>query len=316
VRGNYVNVGGDGMTDLGATFGLGVTGEGTAVGGIDPTAGNLISGAETVNLLVMGSATTVTNNRIGTDYLGQVNPRITNGYDPVTDTSSADRGVGVAATSAAAQSVLIGGTQPSAGNIIAGVGGIGVAIEAVALPELGASTPDNVAILGNRIYDVHPVDYPDGLTDDLGIDQMTGISLDDDPVPEHYRVGPTPADPGDFDGGPNRLMNYPKITDATVIDTKLTASLYIDTHGETAGGYRIELFRSRPRRAEATELLGAVTVSARGASPQGHTTVVHIGTRNLRAGDFIRATATEIRPDSASGFGATSELSPAVQVGG
>ncbi len=168
----------------------------------------------------------------------------------------------------------IGGTAVSEANIIASNTGAGVALA----PDAGA---DNT-VIGNAIRG----------NGGLGID----LSAD----------GVTPNDAGDGDTGPNDLLNFPVIDEATVADSTVTVSGTLDA---PVGTYRLELF-TNPSGADPSGF-------GEGEVYETEVTLVHPGGGPQpfvagfpgAVGDVVTATATE---DLGGGsYGSTSELSAA-----
>ena len=111
-----------------------------------------------------------------------------------------------------APGIVIGGTAPEAGNVIAFNGGLGVYVRA------GTGN----AILGNSIF----------ANGDLGID--LGVTAN------NANDGVTPNDPGDADAGPNDRLNFPVLTSARLAGPDLVLE------GFARPGSAIELFVADP----------------------------------------------------------------------
>jgi IPT/TIG domain/S-layer homology domain len=183
IRGNFIGTDVTGTAALPNTgHGIVLAGDDHLVGGVDPGAGNLISGNVGRGILIQGgSSNTVQGNRIGTDLAGTA-PLPNGSY-----------GINVQFGSQIPMFNLIGGTNASAANVIAfnGVGGI------------AATNSQGTTIRFNRIF---------RNVANLGSDGL-GIDLDND--------GVTPNDDGDADAGANGLLNFPLIRSVT-IDTTST----------------------------------------------------------------------------------------------
>ena len=113
--------------------------------------------------------------------------------------------------------------------------------------------------------------------------------------------GPTPNDPGDADGGPNRLQNYP-VLQAPVADGG-SGRIVRGTLGSTPRtAFRVEFFASS-RAGEGEVFLGSMIVFTRA---DGTTPVFSFRYAAVRGKPFLTSTATSL------GTGDTSEFSPAV----
>lgn len=86
--------------------------------------------------------------------------------------------------------IVIGGTNPGEGNVIAGHSSTGVLM--MTFP--GVTPTAHARLSGNSIY----------ANDEIGIDL----------TPNTWDFGPTPNDPMDVDGGANGLQNYPVLASA------------------------------------------------------------------------------------------------------
>jgi hypothetical protein len=183
IRGNFIGTDVTGTAVLPNTgHGIVLLGDDHLIGGVDPGAGNLISGNGSHGILIQGgSSNTVQGNRIGTDLAGTA---------PLPNGSF---GINVQFGFQIPVDNLIGGTNASAANVIAfnGLGGI------------GATNSQGTTIRFNRIFRNRG---------NLGFAGL-GIDLDVDNV--------TPNDDGDADAGANGLLNFPLIRSVT-IDTTST----------------------------------------------------------------------------------------------
>jgi len=146
----------------------------------------------------------------------------------------------------------VGGTAPGAGNRIAYNGGAGVEV---------LDGVEN-AILGNSI------EANGGLGIDLGGD------------------GPTPNDPGDVDGGPNDLQNFPVLTEVTLTSVSGTLNSLPNKQ------FRIEVFSSSAPDpsgfGEGAQFLGATDVTTDGAGNAAFTVAAAVPPNS-----FVSATATD-----------------------
>ena len=184
IQGNYIGTDLSGTAARGNVTGINVAGRGSQIGGTALGAGNLISGNRR-GVLLMGGASTVQGNLIGTDASG-VSPL------PNLETGIFIDG-GVNGNAPGASNSVVGGTVAGAGNRIAFNGRSGIAV--------GPYTTQGFFSTGNRLRgnSIHS----NGL---LGIDLVATAapnSLDAD--------GPSLNDVGDADTGPNRMQNAPTL---------------------------------------------------------------------------------------------------------
>ncbi|WP_293995388.1 cadherin-like domain-containing protein [Sphaerotilus sp.] len=233
--------------------------------------GNLVSGNgfEGVYLLAGAGGSTVQGNLIGTDLSGT--RAVGNGSFGVYVENTRD--------------VLIGGTAPGAGNLIAWQkSGAGISIVGVA---------GGVSVLGNAIHDNA------GLGIDLGAEGVNGNRE------------------ADTDGGPNNLLNYPVLDSATV---QAGATRLLGTVTMAAGTtLRIEFFVSPQADplgfGEGRTFLGSARVTA-DASGLARIDTVLAGVL-LQAGQVVSATATVQLAGAAASpkpWGDSSEFGNAVVV--
>jgi hypothetical protein len=307
IYGNFVGIGKDGTTDLGAIQGIILsTSSGSTIGGTAAGAMNLISGSSVVQITILGTTNSVIqSNLIGTDYTGGVNETITNGT-----------GISVIFMS---EGNLIGGTGMGEGNIIRGVNGVGVGMIYIDYPNIPmAFSVNKNVVLGNRISNIGVWDYfaGDFGTTDLGIDMVKGVGLDESPGPVQYfeNQGPTPNDSGDSDTGPNNYLNTPVLKTAQQVGNELTITYDLDAADSPSNSYRVEFFANDESTifgtGPAQELVGVVESSPNGTDLT--TTFTVDGNYEDKA---LSATATAIDNTTAYGFGSTSELSRNISVG-
>lgn len=175
VLGNFIGVARDGVSPLGNGYAgvsmydgtgpdnnwVGVMPDGA---GGDLYRGNVLS-ANGTGIYIDGnvSGARIAANAIGTDLAGVVD--LGNLYDGI---------------ASAGTTILIGGADPAARNVIAFNGGSGVGVYDTALE--------------NRVQ-----------RNSIFANAYLGIDLDDASTPD----GATPNDPGDADTGPNNLQNFP-----------------------------------------------------------------------------------------------------------
>ena len=323
IYGNYIGIARDGVTDLtpGAVdieglqgpYSLGVNlingGGGVRVGGPSTGQANLISG-NTSNVILSSPNNVVQGNLIGTDYSGAVNPGITNGMG-MTITAGTDS--------------LVGGVNPGEGNVIAGVAGSGISISQFHLENLGGTGntydiyPNNIAILGNSIYDISVFDFAAFGDMNQAIDQNTFIDSSD---PADFRPdsvigqGPTLNDVGDGDDGANGLLNTPVLHSAQQVGQNLNVSFDLDVADSPTDQYRVEFFANDRATifgyGPGQTYLGSTNAS----SGDGKTATITLGAFDV-VGKSLSATVTVI--DAAfpgnQGFGATSEFAQNISVG-
>ncbi len=227
---------------------------------------NLISGNHEAGIYVDGSNTVIAGNYIGTNAFG--NDALPNG-----------QGIRISA----ANNNHIGGTAPSAGNLIAYNTHIGVGIDGGGA---GSSASGN-SVLGNAIFS----------NGDLGIDLDNSGDLPN---------GVTPNDTTDADSGPNNLQNYPQIT--TAISDSVQTLVVGTLQSTPRTTFRIEFFVSGTAdpsgHGEGQGYLGFVSATTDAA---GNASFINVVPFPMASGQFITATATD--PS-----GNTSEFATNVQV--
>lgn len=232
--------------------------------------GNLISGNsyEGVYLLAGATGSTVQGNLIGTDLGGT--RAVGNGSFGVYVENTRD--------------VLIGGTTPGTGNLIAWQkSGAGVSI---------VGTAGAVSVLGNAIHD------NTGLGLDLGAAGVNGNRE------------------ADTDGGPNNLLNYPLLTSVT---TQAGATRLVGELRTTPGAtLRIEFFASPQADplgfGEGRTFVASTEITTDASGMARFDTT--LADRLLQTGQVVSATATVRLPGGAAGkpWGDTSEFGNAVAV--
>ena len=172
----------------------------------------------------------------------------------------------------------IGGTGSGDGNIIAFNGEQGVSFRVY------SST--NGAVISNSIHS----------NGALGIDLFAG-----------GLPGPTPNDPGDGDGGPNNLINFPVITSAETAGPTAYVAFDLDV---PAGWHRVEFF-TNPGGVDPSGFgEGQVFVSAINVNHPGGGTVSYSHSFTGSPGDVLTATATRCANTACTTFDHTSEFSP------
>jgi hypothetical protein len=236
------------------------------IGGTAPGAGNLISGNEAFGIRILNAPhNAVQGNFIGTDITG-TGP-LPNGNSGVRIVNSGN---------------AVGGIETGAGNRIAYNYGRGVQIDG------GTGN----AILGNSIFaNDNPTDS-DTFLYEVGIDLNSEVA------------GVTPNDPGDTDGGPNGLQNFPVLSSVETSGSQTTIHGTLDsTPGAT---FTLQFFANEEAdpsgHGEGQFLLGTAEVTPDSAG--NFTVVLPVG---VSANQFVTATATDAGNN-------TSEFSLAVSV--
>ena len=207
VQGNYIGLGVDGAKAVANDVGVLIWGDSVLIGGTSEAQGNVISGNGTDGIMFNPQQVCrgwVQGNRIGTQA-GGVNSLPNGGYGIILNTGC--------------DGVLIGGSSPGAGNIIAYNSSDGVKISGGALVQ----PPRGNRISRNSIF----------LNGGLGINLGGGWEVH----------GVTSNDYQDIDSGPNNLQNYPVIKSAIGGD-------YLDVTGSLnstpSATFTIEFFSTSP----------------------------------------------------------------------
>ncbi len=255
IQGNYIGTDITGTSPLGNTKpGIRVSGNNNTIGGTSANQRNIISGNGDEGVLIRSSnGNVVQGNYIGTDVTGTSaipnnNPGIrvlgnnntiggtaanvkniisgnrdegiiisnSNGNvirgnyigTDVTGTMPLSNSLGILIDNST--NTLIGGTTPNAGNIIAYNSDVGIDI-------IGTITSTGNAVISNTIY----------------ANAGLGIDLNNDDVT-------TANDPGDVDSGPNDLLNFPIIYNATLITSTVVIT------GEARPNSTVEFFIADP----------------------------------------------------------------------
>jgi hypothetical protein len=250
------------------------------IGGSAPGAGNTIGGSNSVaGIVVQGGGTVIQGNFIGTDATGTA--RLPN----------KDAGIWVVNTLYSGN-ILIGGTQPGEGNLIAYNGGTlgsaqngGIVVESQA----GHAAPSGVTIRGNSIFD----NSGSTSTNGLGIDLLTNST-----------PGVTFNDTGDGDTGPNGFQNYPIIESITYGGSTTTVTGTLNSASSST--FDLDFYGSpvcSPRPQDLPEgktYLGSIPVTTNASGDATFNAVLPVALPN---GSTITATATDAG-------GNTSEFSP------
>ncbi len=210
-----------------------------------------------------------------------------------------------------ATNTIIGGTDASDSNEIAGHSNMGVAVQSGDLQAVPAVIFANkVSILGNSIHDNNSVDSG------LGIDLFTGVELGmpDGIFNSYTNVGPDANDSGDADAGSNNLINFPVINSADQNNLNLNVNFDLDALDSPTNQYRVEFFANDTADpssyGEGQTYLGYATVSP----GNNQTAVVTLPAGTNLTGKVLSATTTAIDNTTTSGFGSTSEFSLASSI--
>ncbi|WP_189688244.1 cadherin domain-containing protein, partial [Pseudorhodoferax aquiterrae] len=254
-----INAAGTGLISTTTTSGITIFpgGAGAVV------SGNWIGSTTITGMSLRADGITAQGNRIGTDLAGTAN------------WGGRQSGIRISANN-----MLIGGTLPGQGNIVAFSNQQITTADAISV-----TSGTGNAILGNSIYGT-------GLS--VG---ALGIDLD--------TSGVAANDTGDADTGANNLQNFPVLA---VARTNGSGSLEIaGSINSTANTYiRIELFSSTSTSAsgygEGQTYLGFVNVLTDGSGNASFSTTL---SATVAAGAFISATATR----SVAGYGSFSDTS-------
>jgi hypothetical protein len=196
-------------------------------------------------------------------------------------TSAADAPLGNAGHGVAvlgSNGVAVGGTRSAAdGNTIAHNGGAGVWV-------VGA-TADGVQLARNRVFS----------------NTLPGIDLGGD--------GVTPNDPGDADTGPNRLVNFPVITEvgaAPASGPPVRSVAHVTMSAEPQRQYEVEFFAA-PATGGAARWVGTALVTTDAAGNGAAVTSLD----PVAPGELVSATATDAKAFATSEFGPAVAAAPA-----
>ncbi|MBL8451961.1 MAG: cadherin domain-containing protein, partial [Zoogloea sp.] len=238
----------------------------TVIGSSTPAGRNIISGNALQGIGIYGitSGTVVRGNWIGV------------AADGVTAQGNGKQGIHVSQAS----SVMIGGSNPGEGNIIANSGPL----------HPGVSLSDGatgVVIIGNSIYG----------------SSSLGIDLEGDWI--------TANDPGDADVGANNLQNTPELVSALLTGSDIALSGTLNSLANTR--FRIEFFANPSPHAsgygEGRSYIGFVDVLT-DASGNASFSPTYAGA--LPAGSQYWISSTATRLDGSSNFIETSEFSASI----
>ncbi|MBI3853154.1 MAG: HYR domain-containing protein [Verrucomicrobia bacterium] len=262
VQGNFIGTDVSGRVALGNGAGvyLGIA-AGTSIGGVEPGAGNLISGNNLPSgyaggLYLNGAGVTgtrVQGNLIGTDITGTL--PLANTVGMTIDNSSDN---------------AIGGSEPATANRIAHSLYYGIWVT-------GDAAVRN-SIRGNSIFD-------NGLSDPSSF-SLLGLDL------SSSGLGVTPNDVGDADTGPNNLQNFPTITSASTSPGNVQIQGMLNSTPNTT--FTLDFYANHVAHAsgygEGETYLGAATVTT---DPSGNASFNVTLPLPPAAGQIITATATD-----------------------
>jgi parallel beta-helix repeat protein len=255
---------------------------GNTIGGTDPLEGNVIGGSQ-FGIRITGDFATgnsILGNYVGTDATGTL--------------MLGNSGVGIVDHSTMGGH-FIGGPEPGAGNLVMhnryGIGINSGGFNIVSGNHVASNTEHGIVVVagrGNRLRR--------NLVSDSG---ELGIDLGDD--------GVTSNDPGDADGGPNDLQNFPGLSSATSDGAMTFVSGWLDSTPNTL--FELEFYANTTcdpsGHGEGESLLGESTVTTEASGGVFFELSLAQG---AEPGDFITATATN--PD-----GSTSEFSACISLG-
>jgi hypothetical protein len=265
IKGNFIGTDYKGTIDRGNRFNgvFILQAANNVVGGTSPSARNLISGNDGAGVFVSNSG--ASGNRIKGNFIGTD----ASGSQPLGNSSD-----GVAISEAANN--VVGGTSPSARNLISRNGLTGVSVG-------GSVGATGNRILGNSIFN----------NDGRGINLLSE---------REDANGATPNDEGDADVGPNNLQNKPVITSATTSSGQ--TSIRGTLNSTPSATFTIEFFSSfdpDPSGAdpEGETFIGSKLVST---DASGNATFRFSPTTAVAVGRQITATATRNATGDTSEF--------------
>lgn len=291
----------------------------TTIGGTAPGAGNVISASRYSGIFNSANGTVIQGNLIGTDASGMLNRG--NGSTGIASIDDFYNGA----------SVVIGGSVPSARNVISGNGGRGIEISGeggTIQGNLIGTQIDGVSPLGNAESGV-AIQNCSGTLGGLSAGEGNTIAYNGSAGVFVYGValqvsilrnsifangrlgidlnldGVTSNDAGDADTGPNNLQNFPVLTSVSSSGGSTTIAGTLNSVANTT--YRLEFFANATVNSSG---------NGQGQSFIGDTTIVTDANGNasfsmsvpqIAAGWRVSATATD--PN-----GNTSEFSPIGQL--
>jgi CSLREA domain-containing protein len=313
IQGNYIGLNAAGTAALGnKEHGIYLSGGQSTIGGTELGAGNVISGNQYYGIEVdfgssFGTSTIIQGNYVGTDYNG---------------TSAVPNQQGIVVISLS-KTVLIGGTETAARNVISGnqFNGIIAGLETTVIGNYIGVDSSGYKPLGNGGYGVEvetgqsarigrPVtgggnviayNGDDGVSIRYGVDFVGiagnsiyangGVGVDLRLSTSINDNGVTLNDPGDTDSGANQAQNYPVINTVTRINNQTTISGSLGSNSST--NYRLDFYANATCDTsgfgEGERYLGYTTLST---DSSGNATFSAVLTENPFVGDYVTATAT------------------------
>ena len=202
--------------------------------------------------------------------------------------------------------ILIGGTGPGQGNLVANGGTSGVLID---------TNGTNIQVIGNTIRNntsngiyVQATTSAAIVSNRIFANGQMGIDLVGD--------GVTANDSGDGDSGANDLLNFPAITAVNVIGTNEIAYSFTLDAPAAASGYRIEFFANSAAdpsgHGEGEQYLGHIDITHAGGAQTYNGTLTTL--EPVSIGGIISATTT--RRTAGGAWDITSEFSAVAAAGG
>ena len=332
IAGNYIGrltpTGADaGASEANTGSGINLLGGNNTIGGLTSADRNVISGNTDGIYSQLASGNTIIGNYIGTDATGLV------------DLGNSDRGIQL---ESGANNTTIGGTTPTARNVISGNDNDGIVISDGSVPGTGTTGTviqgnyigvgaDGVTALGNGTNGVRITTESSHLIGGTvaGAGNVIAHSGEDGVMLQNSTAnsnpilgntiysntqlgidlgnnGVTTNDAGDADSGANNLQNFPVLTSASSSGGNTTISGSLNSTASTT--FRIEFFSSSTGDSsgygEGQNYLGFATVTTNGSgNATFNANLVGVSLASL---DVVTATATV---DLGGGnYGSTSEF--------
>lgn len=264
--------------------------------------GNFISGNANVEMTIFFNISHV---RVVGNHIGPTaNPSIPTSI-------STDNAIGIVV--GGSSNNIIGGTNPSDANIIAGVSGAGIA--KINIDFVGGPPPipslDNTFI-GNSIYDVESVilsQYGGTVPFDMGLDHFSATDTDLDGLPNLFAdLGPTTNDTSDADASTKAQTNFPILTSTIQTDNIFDVTYNLDAAGSPTNQYRVEFYASDIATSSGYGP-GQTFIGYKDSAPgTGLTAQFALPSGMDIVGKTISVTATPIDATKTYGFGPTSEF--------
>ena len=318
IEGNYIGTDATGSVAIASSLGVSVDAADVTIGGLEPGAGNLISGQSGDGVHFGGNNGRIEGNRIGTDASGAARlPNTANGVSIAgasgvrvsRNVISGNGGGGINVTGS--NTVIVNnfiGTDAT-GHQDLGNGGPGIAIERDSNDNtVGDADPGIANVIafngGDGVILSTSPSSPPGAGNSIRRNVIygnrgLGINL----VGLDFAPGPAPNDPQDADDGPNGMQNYPLITAITygpqtttvsgLLGSAPNAVFDLDFYGNAACAFRPHDYL------QGESYMGSASVLTDGAGAAAFTVELPVA---ALAGTPISATAT-------SAGGSTSEFS-------